>query len=54
MSVEEITQKVLEIIKENNFSTIKDMGKVIKTFNEKYAGQADGKTLSDIVKSNLS
>lgn len=54
MSTDEITQKVVEIIKENNFSTIKDMGKVIKTFNEKYAGQADGKTVSDIVKSNLS
>lgn len=53
MSIDEITQKVLEIIKENNFSTIKDMGKVIKAFNEKYSGQADGKTVSDIVKSNL-
>ncbi|GIW22879.1 MAG: aspartyl-tRNA amidotransferase subunit B [Candidatus Sericytochromatia bacterium] len=54
MSNEEITEKVLEIIKENNFSTIKDMGKVMKIFNEKYAGQADNKIVSDIVKSNLS
>jgi hypothetical protein len=53
MSKEEIEEKVLEIIKKGNFSTIKDMGKVIKTFNEKYTGQADGKILSDIVKGSL-
>lgn len=54
MTSEEITEKVLEIIKENNFSTIKDMSKVMKLFNERYSGQADGKTVSDIVKANLS
>lgn len=53
MSIEEVSAKVKEIIAENNFATIKDMGKTIKAFNDKYSGMADGKTLSDLVKQNL-
>lgn len=53
MSVEEIEGKVKDLISENGFATIKDMGKAIKAFNEKYAGMADGKTVSELVKKNL-
>lgn len=54
MSEDEIDQKLAEIITENNFATIRDMGKVIKAFNEKYSGSADGKTVSELVKKKLS
>lgn len=53
MSEDDIENNVKAIISENNFSSIKDMGKAIKAFNEKYPGLADGKTLSGIVKKNL-
>jgi len=53
MSEAEITEKVEVMIKENNFASIRDMGKVIKVFNETYPGVADGKTLSTIVKAKL-
>lgn len=53
MSVEEIEGKVKDLIIENGFCSIKDMGKAIKAFNEKYAGMADGKTVSELVKKNL-
>ncbi|MFN8672079.1 MAG: GatB/YqeY domain-containing protein [Candidatus Sericytochromatia bacterium] len=53
MSVEEIEAKVKEIITENSFASVKDMGKAIKVFNEKYSGMADGKTVSELVKKNL-
>lgn len=54
MSEAAIEQKLAEIITENNFATIRDMGKVIKAFNEKYSGSADGKTVSELVKKKLS
>lgn len=54
MSNDELKQKVSEVIAENNFSTIKDMGKAIKVFNEKYPSMADGKTLSQLIKESLS
>lgn len=53
-SEEETLTKVKELIAESGFTSVKDMGKVIKLFNEKYAGMADGKTVSQMVKSNLS
>lgn len=53
MSIEEIESKVKELILENGFCSIKDMGKTIKAFNEKYAGMADGKAVSELVKKNL-
>lgn len=54
MSEAEIEAKIAEIITENNFATIRDMGKVIKAFNDKYSGTADGKTVSELVKKKLS
>src|SRR5687768_6978732 len=52
LSEDEVQAKVKELIAENNFSTVKDMGKVIKAFNEKYPNMAEGRTLSQIVKNN--
>lgn len=54
MSNEELKEKLKELISENNFATIKDMGKAIKAFNDKYPSMADGKTLSQLVKESLS
>lgn len=54
MSEDEMKEKIKSVIAENNFATIKDMGKTIKIFNEKYPGMADGKTLSQLIKEALS
>lgn len=53
LSVEEIETVVKEIISDTGASSIKDMGKVMGAANKKLAGQADGKTISDIVKKLL-
>lgn len=53
LSVEEIEAVVKEIISETGASSIKEMGKVMGAANKKLAGQADGKTISDIVKKLL-
>jgi len=53
LSEAEVQAKVKEIISENGFSSVKDMGKAIKAFNEKYPNMAEGKTLSQAVKNNL-
>ena len=53
LSLEEIEQEVDNTIKELNVTSIKEMGKVIKTLKEKYGASIDGKMLSDIVKQKL-
>lgn len=53
MSQEEIKGYVSQIISELNVSSPSDMGKVMTVFNSKYAGQADGKTVSTIVREML-
>lgn len=50
---EEIEVIVKEIIAETGASGMKDMGKVMGAANAKLAGKADGKTISEIVKSSL-
>ncbi len=45
---------IKDIIKESNASSVKDMGKVMGAANQKLAGQADGRTISEVVKSLLS
>jgi len=42
------------IIAETGANGMKDMGKVMGLANQKLAGQADGKTISEIVKTSLS
>ncbi|MBE8722447.1 GatB/YqeY domain-containing protein [Sphingobacterium pedocola] len=44
---------IKEIISSTGASGIKDMGKVMGAANQKLAGQADGKTISEVVKSLL-
>jgi uncharacterized protein YqeY len=53
LSEADITAKVKTIIAETGASGMKDMGKVIGLANQAMAGQADGKTISGIVKSML-
>ena len=53
LSQEEVKSIIEKIISENSFTTKRDMGNVIKKFNEKYAGQSDGRTISDLCKEVL-
>ncbi|NGF57458.1 GatB/YqeY domain-containing protein [Parapedobacter sp. SGR-10] len=50
----EIERVVKSIIAETGASGMKDMGKVMGLANQKLAGQADGKTISEIIKTSLS
>lgn len=50
----EITEKVQAIIAQTGAQGMKDMGKVMGMANKAMAGQADGKTISSLVKSLLS
>lgn len=53
MSKEEVESVIKAIIAETGASSIKEMGKVMGAANQKLAGQADGKTISEVVKSLL-
>ena len=53
LSEEEITTVVTATIAQLGASGMKDMGKVMGVVNGKLAGQADGKTISTIVKAQL-
>jgi len=50
---EEVEKIVLQVIEELGASGMKDMGKVMAVVNKEVAGQADGKTISVLVKKNL-
>ena len=50
---EEIEKVVVQTIEAVGASGMKDMGKVMGIVSQKLAGQADGKTISTIVKMNL-
>lgn len=54
LSEEEITPIIQEIINSTGASSMKDMGKVMGMASGKLAGQADGKSISAIVKKLLS
>jgi len=49
----EIEKVVLQVIEQLGASGMKDMGKVMGAVNAEVAGQADGKTISVLVKKNL-
>jgi uncharacterized protein YqeY len=49
-----ITKVVEEVIAATGAASMKDMGKVMGMVTQKLAGQADGKTISTIVKQKLS
>ncbi len=53
LTEEEITETIRNIISETGASSLKDMGKVMGIASKKMAGQADGKTISSIVKQLL-
>jgi len=53
LSEEEIEKVVVETIASTGAEGMKDMGKVMGIVSKKLAGQADGKTISTIVKSKL-
>ncbi|MDR2273150.1 MAG: GatB/YqeY domain-containing protein [Sphingobacterium sp.] len=53
LSREEVESVIKAIIAETGASSIKEMGKVMGAANQKLAGQADGKTISELVKSLL-
>lgn len=53
LSAEEIEKVVVQTIDATGASGMKDMGKVMGIVSKELAGQADGKTISNIVKSKL-
>ena len=54
LSEEQIEKIVLDVISKTGAEGMKDMGKVMGIVSKQLAGQADGKTISTIVKSKLS
>ncbi|MFC0604087.1 GatB/YqeY domain-containing protein [Winogradskyella pulchriflava] len=54
LSEEEIEKVVVETIEKTGAEGMKDMGKVMGMVSKQLAGQADGKTISTIVKAKLS
>jgi len=53
MSAEQVAKIVEEVIKAQGATTMKQMGGVVKEVMARTGGQADGKTVSDLVKSKL-
>jgi len=53
LSIEELTPIIQEIINKTGASSMKDMGKVMGMANGQLKGQADGKTISAVVKELL-
>lgn len=53
LSEEEVEAVVKKIIADNSFSGMGDMGKVMGIASKELAGQADGKTISTVVKRSL-
>lgn len=53
MSDEDVEKVVVQVIENLGANGMKDMGKVMGVVSKQLAGQADGKTISTIVKSKL-
>lgn len=53
MTEDELNHEVKVVIGEVGADTVRDMGKVMSAFKEKFPGRYDGKALSQIVKSYL-
>lgn len=54
MSKEQVEKLVTEVIAATGAKTIKDMGTVMKEAQARSAGSADGKMISEVIKSKLS
>lgn len=50
---EEVEHIIRSVISETGATSMKDMGKVMGLANQKLAGQADGKTIAELVKTLL-
>jgi uncharacterized protein len=53
MTKEQIEALVIEVIAQTGATSIKDMGKVMKEMQTRTAGSADGKLVSEVIKSKL-
>ena len=53
ISVEDLEKIIIEIINQTGAEGMKDMGKVMGIASTKLSGKADGKTISNIVRSKL-
>jgi len=53
LGADEIEKIVIQTIKSTGASGMKDMGKVMGMVSKQLAGQADGKTISEIVRAKL-
>ena len=53
LSSEELEEIVRQIIQEENATSMKDMGKVMKAAKEKIGARADGKAINEVVKKLL-
>ena len=53
LSADEVEKIVIQIIETTGASGMKDMGKVMGMVSKQLAGQADGKTISGIVRAKL-
>ena len=53
ISVEDLEKIIIEIINQTGAEGLKDMGKVMGIASTKLSGKADGKTISNIVRSKL-
>ena len=54
LSIDEVEKIVKEVIEEQGATSIKDMGKVMKSAKEKIGASSDGKTINEVVKKLLS
>ena len=53
LSLDELTIIIKDIVAQTGANSMRDTGKVMGAFNEKFAGQADGKTISGVIKNIL-
>ena len=54
LSTEELKELVLKVIQETGAASVKEMGKVVSAVMPQVVGRAEGKAVSDMVKSLLS
>ncbi|TDS17229.1 GatB/YqeY domain-containing protein [Sphingobacterium paludis] len=50
LDLQAVESVIKQVIEEVGASSVKDMGKVMGAANQKLAGQADGRTISEVVK----
>lgn len=54
LTQEELEAIIKEVVNQENATSIKDMGKVMKSLQPKVMGRADNKLISEIIKKHLS